>query len=456
MIPPEPGEARPHGVVPDVHPPREVLQIARKLEKAGFETWCVGGAVRDALLGHRHLDWDLATVAKPDDIRRIFPRTVPVGIEFGTVGVLDNKGVMHEVTTYRRDVHTDGRHAVVEFGATLDEDLARRDYTINAIAFSPTEQRWHDPFDGRVDLEQGVVRAVGEPSERMREDRLRALRGMRFAARFDFEIEPDTWRSIVASAPHLTRLSAERVKQEIEKTMEQVRLPSRAFRMWRDSGALDILIPALAGITDVQLAALDHLRIPGIVTRPQRKVMRLTGLFAGAKPGEVAATLKSLRFSNAEVRWISAVLGAWHQLSDDMRQSLMDDAAPEDGTIRRWAAIAGRTRLASVLRLADSLWWADRAAGLPAPSKERVSSVYRRAIRIAYRDPIDVSDLAIGGSDLEKIGITGPAVGRALRGLLEKVINDPTLNTHDRLLAIAGGGEFASDGPSQRRRGPGG
>ncbi|MDP9176852.1 MAG: hypothetical protein M3O61_04145 [Gemmatimonadota bacterium] len=456
MTSPEWGEARPHPVAPDVHPPREVLQIARKLEKAGFETWCVGGAVRDALLGHRHLDWDLATVAKPEEIRRLFPRTVPVGIEFGTVGVLDSKGVMHEVTTYRRDVQTDGRHAVVEFGATLDEDLARRDYTINAIAFSPTQRRWHDPFEGRVDLEHGVVRAVGEPSERMREDRLRALRGMRFAARFDFEIEADTWRSIVASAPQLTRLSAERVKQEIEKTMEQVRLPSRAFRMWRDSGALGALIPALAGITEVQLAALDHLRIPGMVTRPQRKVLRLTGLFAGAKPRDVPATLKSLRFSNAEIRWISGVLAAWHELADEMRQSLMDDVAPADGALRRWAAIAGRTRLASVLRLAGAVWWADRAAGLPAPSKERVSSVYRRAIRIAYRDPIDVSDLAIGGSDLERIGITGPAVGRALRGLLERVINDPTVNTHDRLLAIASGEEFASDGPSQRQRRPGG
>ncbi|HYN80840.1 MAG TPA: CCA tRNA nucleotidyltransferase [Gemmatimonadaceae bacterium] len=456
MTPPERGDARPHPVTPDVHPPREVLQIARKLEKAGFETWCVGGAVRDALLGHRHLDWDLATVAKPEEIRRIFARTVPVGIEFGTVGVLDNKGVMHEVTTYRRDVQTDGRHAVVEFGATLDEDLARRDYTINAIAFSPTQRSWHDPFDGRVDLEQGVVRAVGEPSERMREDRLRALRGMRFAARFDFEIEADTWRSIVASAPDLARLSAERVKQEIEKTMEQVRLPSRAFRMWRDSGALGVLIPALAEITDLHLAALDHLRIPGMVTRPQRKVMRLTGLFAGAKPREVAATLKSLRFSNAETRWISGVLDAWHQLSDEMGQALMADVAPADRALRRWAAIAGRTRLASVLRLADALWWAECAAGVPAPSRERVSSVYRRAIRIAYRDPIDVGDLAIGGSDLERIGITGPAVGRALRGLLERVINDPNVNTHDRLLAIASGEEFAAGGPSQQQRGPGG
>jgi tRNA nucleotidyltransferase (CCA-adding enzyme) len=442
-------------VASDLQPPREVLKIARKLEKAGFETWCVGGAVRDALLGHRHLDWDLATAARPEEVRTLFARTVPVGIEFGTVGVLDDKGIMHEVTTYRRDVQTDGRHAVVQFGATLDEDLARRDYTINAIAFSPTREAWHDPFDGRADLELGVVRAVGEPLERMREDRLRALRGIRFAARFGFDIEAETWASIVASASHLNLLSAERVKQEIEKTMEQVRLPSRAFRMWRDSGALGALIPALAGVTDLHLAALDHLRIPGAVNRPQRKVMRVTGLFAAANPLVITATLKSLRFSNAETKWISSVLTVWHELSDIMKQSLMQDRPPEDSTLRRWAAIAGRTRLASVLRLADAQWWAERGAGLPAPSKERVASVYRRALRSAYRDPIHVSDLAIGGSDLERLGITGPAVGRALRSLLEKVINDPSVNTRDRLLAIAGD-EFASDGLSQRQRGPGG
>lgn len=439
-------------VAHDVHPPREVLKIARKLEKAGFETWCVGGAVRDALLGHKHLDWDLATVARPEEVRSLFARTVPVGIEFGTVGVLDDKGIMHEVTTYRRDVQTDGRHAVVEFGATLDEDLARRDYTINAIAFSPTQEVWHDPFDGRADLELGVVRAVGEPRERMHEDRLRALRGIRFAARFDFDIEAETWASIVASASHLRRLSAERVKQEIEKTMEQVRLPSRAFRMWRDSGALEALIPALAGVTDLNLAALDHLRIPGAMTRPQRKVMRVTGLFAAANPSEVTATLKSLRFSNAETKWISSVLTVWHELAHEMTETLMQEDPPEDSTLRRWAAVAGRTRLASVLRLADAQWWAARGAGLPAPSKNRVASVYRRAMRVAYRDPIDVSDLAIGGSDLERLGITGPAVGRALRSLLEKVINDPSVNSHDRLLAIASG-EFASDGLSQTQRG---
>src|SRR5687767_11242852 len=126
---------------------------------------------------------------------------------------------MHEVTTFRRDVRTDGRHAEVEFGASLDEDLARRDFTINAIAYSATSGEVRDPFHGKKDLAARVVRAVGEPNARMREDRLRALRGIRFASRFDFEIDPPTLEAIRASAAHLTRLSAERVRQELEKTM---------------------------------------------------------------------------------------------------------------------------------------------------------------------------------------------------------------------------------------------
>ena len=196
-------------------PPETVRSIAKRLEDAGFETWCVGGAVRDALLGHAHLDWDLATAAKPPEVRKLFKRTVPVGVEFGTIGVLDHDNVMHEVTTFRKDVMTDGRHAVVEFGASLDDDLARRDYTINAIAYSPSKDEIRDPFNGRKDLEGKLIRAVGDPRDRMREDRLRALRAIRFASRFNFDIERDTWDAIVESAPELSRLSAERVKQEI-------------------------------------------------------------------------------------------------------------------------------------------------------------------------------------------------------------------------------------------------
>ena len=158
-------------------PPREVLEIAAKLRDKGFEVWCVGGAVRDALLGHSHLDWDLATSATPTDVMGIFRRTVPVGVAFGTVGVLDRHGRMHEVTTFRHDVKTDGRHAEVQFGASLDEDLARRDFTINAIAYDPQTGELRDPFRGRRDLELRVIRAVGDADQRMQEDRLRALRG---------------------------------------------------------------------------------------------------------------------------------------------------------------------------------------------------------------------------------------------------------------------------------------
>src|SRR5689334_8142653 len=158
-------------------PPRPVLEIANRLEDAGYEVWCVGGAVRDALLGHPDLDWDLATSATPEQVRELFGsrRTIPVGIDFGTVGVLDRHGTLHEVTTFRRDVKTDGRHAVVEFGVSLDDDLARRDFTINAIAYSPSKDELRDPFGGRADMQRRVVRAVGDADARMREDRLRAL-----------------------------------------------------------------------------------------------------------------------------------------------------------------------------------------------------------------------------------------------------------------------------------------
>jgi hypothetical protein len=244
------------------------------------------------------------------------------------------------------------------------------------------------------------------------------------------------------------------VKQEIEKTMQQVRLPSRAFRLWRDSGALASLIPALAGITDLQLAALDHLRIPGLPGRPQRKVARLTGLFAAADPREITQTLKALRFSNTDVKWIAGIVAIGRELSGEMTVSLIQEAEPPDAALRRWAAIAGRTRLASVLRLADAMWWAEREAGLPAPSRQRVSSVYRRAIRIAYRDPIEIADLGLTGGDLERIGISGPAVGRTLRWLVQEVINNPALNTHERLLAMARGEAATSDDSSSGPPGP--
>ena len=431
-----------------VNAPRAVRAIAERLEAAGFETWCVGGAVRDALLGHPHLDWDLATAATPDQVRKLFRRTVPVGLDFGTVGVLDDGGVMHEVTTFRRDVHTDGRHAIVEFGASLDDDLARRDFTINAIAASPTTGQIRDPFGGQADLGKKLVRAVGMPDERMREDRLRALRAIRFAGRLGFAIEDGTWQAIVRSAPHLPRLSRERVKQEVEKTVEQVMCPSRALALWRESGALGSLIPLLERQDDIAFASADHIPAPGRTRRPERadarRAHRVLSLFLGLDPTGVRTTLHDLRFSNVEVRTLTKLAEHWTTLFEPLSTALMETAAPGDATIRRWAATTGRTQLAAFLRVAEARWAARRERGLAAPTSARAHSVYRRALRIAYRDPIELADLAVDGEDLQREGIArGPALGKILRLLLEWVVAEPARNTRDQLIDRAR--NFATD-----------
>lgn len=412
--------------------------MAATLEQAGFETWCVGGAVRDALLGHPHLDWDLATAATPDQVRRLFRRTIPLGIEFGTVGVLDTAGRMHEVTTFRRDIETDGRHAVVKFGASLDEDLARRDLTINAIAYSTSRDTLHDPFGGRADLECRLIRAVGDPHQRMREDRLRALRAIRFAARLDFLIEPRTWAAIVASAPHLGRLSGERVRQELEKTMEQVERPSAAMLRWNESGAFRTLIPELADPDPVLLRALDSLSIPGLRGRPQRRINRLTALFLCIPSSRLASTLAKLRFSNQETAWMTDLVRYWQAIGPELEAVLMGPDDVRAAQVRRWAAQTGRTQLAPMMRIASAVWTARRAAGQAAPEAARVRAVYHMLTRSAYRDPIALADLAVDGSDLIDAGIpSGRLIGEILRALLDTVIENPALNQRDVLIAKA-------------------
>ncbi|HEY6219601.1 MAG TPA: CCA tRNA nucleotidyltransferase, partial [Gemmatimonadaceae bacterium] len=333
-----------------LRPPPQVLEIARRLESKGFEAWCVGGAIRDVLLGHPHLDWDFATSARPEQVRTLFGHrnTIPVGMDFGTVGVLDADGVMHEVTTFRRDVRTDGRHAEVEFGVSLDDDLARRDFTINAIAYSPTRDELRDPFKGREDIKRGLVRAVGDPEARMREDRLRALRAIRFAARFGFEIDDATMRAIRSSAPHLGRLSAERVKQEVEKTMDQVTRPATAFGLWRSTGAFTTLIPSLAGVSDADLAVIDALARPSLPRRPQRRLNRIAALLLPLGK-DSAAVLTSLRFSKQETNWVATIVERSRGVGAEIRQAVLSRADVSDATIRRWVAGVGRLHIGGVL-----------------------------------------------------------------------------------------------------------
>ncbi len=423
-----------------LHPPPTVLDIAQRLESAGFEAWCVGGAVRDALLGETHLDWDLATSATPDDVRRVFGprRTIPVGIEFGTVGVLDQAGTMHEVTTFRRDVRTDGRHAVVEFGVSLDDDLARRDFTINAIAYSPKLDKLRDPYGGQLDLDARIVRAVGDPEARMREDRLRALRAIRFAARFGFDIDPATRRAMNASAPFLGRLSPERVKQELDKTFEQVRRPSAALAIWQDSGAFASLIPELAALPSSGFVVVDCTAQPGPASRPARRAIRYAALLAPLGPRKAESVLVGLRSSKHEIRAVTELVAAWEKSGRAIGEAISGAGEPSDATVRRWVADVSRLAIGSFMRLASAVWAAARAAGEPAPPSRAVCRLYRRMLRVSLRDVIDLGGLAVDGDDLRRSGIpAGPSLGKILQSLLALVIEDPTRNTPDWLLREA-------------------
>lgn len=430
----------PDSKAPELRPPPAVLEITRDLEKAGFQAWCVGGAVRDALLGEHHLDWDLATDATPDQVRTVFgrKRTIPVGIDFGTVGVLDARGVLHEVTTFRRDVRTDGRHAEVEFGASLDEDLARRDFTINAIAFSPSTGTLHDPFDGRKDLKARIVRAVGVAGDRMREDRLRALRAIRFASRFGFDLEAATLQAIRESAPHLTRLSAERVKQELEKTMDQLEAPSGAIRLWIETGAMRVLIPELAVASDEAIRALDEAARPGLSRRPGRRLVRLAVLASDLKGNEVFALATRLRFSKHDAQWLSALVDKWRTLGEDIGREL-SLGRPAGVMLRRWIAAIGRMYLPAWFRLAEARWSLRRRSGAgPAPAAQAVHSFYRAALRASLTEPLDLRDLAVDGEDLQRAGVQpGPRLGKILVRLLDWVLEDPTRNTRDVLMEEA-------------------
>jgi tRNA nucleotidyltransferase (CCA-adding enzyme) len=382
--------------------PEPILQIARVLEGAGYEVWCVGGTLRDALLGHPHSDFDIATSATPDEVQRLFPRTVAVGIKYGTVGVLDRNRALHEVTTFRRDVITDGRHAVVEYGASLEEDLGRRDFTINAIAYHPLRHEWRDPFRGQDDVERRLVRAVGDPAQRFAEDYLRILRALRFAARFNFAIDPETWEAARGAAPGLAQLSAERVRDEWFKGLQTAGSVTRFVTLWLEAGAARIWIPEL------ERGPFSKGRVP----EPPASVRDPVLLTALLTP-EPTAALRRLKASNAEVDRAQGMAGGPEE-----------PAAADEPAVRRWLARVGSSAddLAALWKLRrgrEPPWWGT------------VQAVRRRG------DPLTRSDLAITGTDLQALGAAGPRIGETLAMLLDRVLEEPSLNTRDRLLALA-------------------
>ncbi len=384
--------------------PPEVLKIAKKLEAAGFETWCVGGAIRDTLLGLENRDFDLTTAAPPPEVQKLFKRTVPVGIAHGTVAVLDATNRPHEVTTFRKDIQTDGRHAVVEFGVSLMDDLARRDFTINAIAYHPIRHDWRDPFQGEQDLAKKLIRSVGDPNWRFQEDYLRILRGLRFSARFDFRIHARTLEAAKANAQGLAQLSAERVRDEWFKGMQTARKVSKLVTLWRDVGATRIWLPEISG---------NEKRETGNVDKLPRDPVLISAVLAA----DPASLLTRLKAANRDIERARAI-GMWREKYPDPR----DRAA-----VRRWLASTGE--------FADDL-----LAILPGFNVSRFPFPVSRLPTIVGQirsagDPLTLKDLAIKGEDLIAAGVRpGPDVGDRLRQLLDEVLDDPARNTREYLL----------------------
>jgi tRNA nucleotidyltransferase (CCA-adding enzyme) len=446
--------------------PDAVHEIARKLAKAGHDVWAVGGAVRDALLGLPVGDWDLATSARPEDVRSIFRRTVPVGIEHGTVGVLASDGVMYEVTTFRRDVETTGRHAVVEFAQTIDEDLARRDFTFNAIAWHPIHDEIRDPHHGLDDLRRATLRTVGEPRDRFAEDYLRILRALRFAGQFVLEVEPATWDALTAATPHLKLLSAERIREELFKVLGKTPHASVSLRLYAASGVMRELYPEIddlvglqlptpasgtvaAGSTEadpdadawtvtlravdalsparlrLRLAALLHaIGMPAARARDLRGGFRFTGHERmGARMAE--ALLRRIKASNADIELVTELI--------EKQSDLFPPDAPAAG-VRRWLLHVPPHLVVPFFRLRFALWRANPTPGGMQDLRERWLHVRRV---LATRPPLTPGDLAIDGADLKTLGLRpGPQFGEILRVLLDRVIDDPSLNERETLLRM--------------------
>jgi tRNA nucleotidyltransferase (CCA-adding enzyme) len=386
--------------------PAEVVEIASQLEEAGHQAWCVGGALRDALLGLSQSDFDIATSATPEEVQALFRRTVPVGVKFGTVGVLDARRRLHEVTTFRQDVSTDGRRAVVAYGVSLEEDLARRDFTINAIAYHPLRHEWKDPFGGAIDLQRRRLRAVGNPEERFREDYLRILRCARFAARLSFNVEQATWLAAVSAAEGLTSLSAERVRDEWFKSLETARDLERMVGLWAKIGASDRWIPEL--LPQEERQSIDVLQ--GLRDRDfPRDPVLLTSLLTR----DPAAVLTRLKASRAEITRAEAI-----------HRAPLQPASNDPTDVRRWLAQVGETSrdLTELWRLRHGSW----------PTWRTVIEVIR-----GRGDATSIKDLAVSGEDLIQAGIpAGPGLGLVLGQLLDRVIDEPRLNTHESLLAL--------------------
>lgn len=433
--------------------PDKVHKIINTLEAAGYEAYAVGGCVRDSILGRKPDDWDITTLAKPEEIKRLFPRTIDTGIRHGTVTVmLDKEGF--EVTTYRIDGdYEDGRHPKeVTFTASLEEDLKRRDFTINAMAYNE-HQGLVDLYGGLADMEAGMIRCVGDAKERFTEDALRMMRAVRFSAQLGYRIEEATKTAITALAPDLQKISAERIQAELIKLV--ISAHPDYLRIAYETGITAQILPEFDLCMETPQNNPHHCYTVGehILHSMQAiepdKVLRLGMLFHDiGKPQTMTVDEEGITHNKKHpavgAEMTKKILRRF-KFDNDTTEKVVKLVLYHDQDIG--ATQAGVRR--AMNRIGEDIFpmlFAVHRADISAQSDYMREEKLRKFSYIeelydtvrSQGDAVSLKDLAITGRDLIAQGMKpGREIGAVLQSLLEQVLEDPSLNTPEQLLEIS-------------------
>jgi len=471
--------------------PKYIFDIASVLNKNNFETYLVGGSIRDILLNKTPEDFDIATNAYPEQIEKLFPKSIPTGAKFGTITVIaeDENGEKFDVqvTTYRSEAdYFSGRWpAKVEYAKTIQEDLSRRDFTINALALNLHEllnkdadeenltDLIIDPFHGIDDLNKKIIKAVGKPIERFTEDGLRAVRGCRLAAQLQFEIEPETFEAM-KQTNHITKLvSVERFREELMKLLLKSPKPSVGLKLMKEAGILELFIPELlegVGVTQPEFHSDDVFTHSILTVDEAEDSVKLAALFHDiGKPRTMSTTdkgvhfyghdlvgadmtkeiMKRLKFPNIEIDK-TVRLVRWHMFyypSADWRGTTESDT-PEnsddrvkhgwtDGAIRRLIQnVGGEEAIDDLLKLRIADQMSNKKYTF---NQEELDSFAERVAQVRAKEmALKITDLDITGENLmNEFNLpAGKKIGDILKYLLDKVIEEPMLNRRDKLIEL--------------------
>jgi len=439
-----------------VNIPKAVLAVVARLRERGFQAFLVGGCVRDMLRGEEPKDYDVATDAIPDEVERLFPKVIPTGKQHGTVTVMMRRRPV-EVTTFRTEgTYLDGRRpSSVEFHSRIEDDLSRRDFTINAMAYQPIERELRDPFGGQRDLASGVVRCVGDPDSRFGEDGLRPLRAVRFAAVLGFSIDPPTAAAIPRSLPTFRKVAVERVREEFCKLLLSSR-PVLGINLLRSTGLLEVFLPeVLEGVGQRQSAdddrdVYEH-SLATVERVPPDLSLRLAALLHDvAKPAAAIRDPagKQLDFPEHEVLGAKRAVEILERLKFPRKtiesvaelvrhHRLGSLATAPDQEIRRFVATIGEKNLDDHLALAQANWGArakDAHGALRrlAQLRERIHKI------LSTHPPLGAHALALDGNEIMRVLGIGPSteVGAAARFLLDQVLENPDLNSPEKLAGL--------------------